>query len=359
MAPLVHTLRSAYLDSSHRYKYLLYYGHNSSPSQHSRNYVLYPQLLPVNLIMLLKTLLQTLVVSGLAAGVSIVEVLQSDPELSTTLDVLNRLPDIVRTVTNAPGLTVFAPTNAAWDRIFGPLNQGIPDLENRTNLLGEILRYHVLPSRLPTSAIDDRGVFRPTLLTNNFLTTVRPGQVIKALRVPTTPVSFNITSGAGSQSIITKADIPFDKGGVAHVLNRVLTIPALVNNTAVVSEPPFTNFTDALDQAGILDPFNEFTQSATVFAPSNPAFAAFGPLPSGDLLRRLLEYHIVDSRIIRSTDLRVGQLIPTKNGQTVRVTSVGREISFNNVKAGPLTIDVPIKNGVLYEIDQVLTPPGF
>ncbi|KAF4548866.1 Fasciclin domain-containing protein 3 [Elsinoe fawcettii] len=309
--------------------------------------------------MLFKSIIQALALSGVVAGQSIVQVLQSDPDLSTTLDVLNRLPDIVRTVTNTPGLTVFAPTNAAWERIFGPLNQGIPDLENRTNLLGEIIRYHVLPSRLPTSAINDRGVFRPTLLTNNFLTTVRPGQVIKALRVPTNPVSFNITSGAGSQSIITKADIPFDKGGIVHVLGRVLTIPALVNNTAVVSEPPFTNFTDALDQAGILNPFNSFTQSATVFAPSNPAFEAFGPLPAGDRLKRLLEYHIVEGRILRSTDLRVGQLIPTKNGQVVRVTSVGREISFNNVKAGPLTIDVPIKNGVLYEIDQVLTPPGF
>ncbi|KAG8627724.1 hypothetical protein KVT40_003597 [Elsinoe batatas] len=241
--------------------------------------------------MLLKSFIQALAFTGLAAGQSpsIVQVLQSDPDLSTTLDVLNRLPDIVRLVTTTPGLTVFAPTNAAWDRLFGPINQGILDLENRTNLLGEILRYHVLPSSLPTSAINDRGVFRSTLLQNNFLTTVRPGQVIKALRVPTSP------------------DIPFANRGIAHVLNRVLAIPALVNNTAVVSEPPFTNFTDALDAVGILDPFNSFTQSATVFAPSNVAFAKFAPLPTGDKLRRLLEYHIVErGRRLLMCRLRMG-----------------------------------------------------
>ncbi|KAF2226921.1 FAS1 domain-containing protein [Elsinoe ampelina] len=310
--------------------------------------------------MLLKSFIQAWAFTGIAAGQSqsIVQVRQSDPELSTTLDVLNRVPDIVRLVTTTPGLTVFAPTNAAWDRLFGPINQGIPDLENRTNLLGEILRYHVLPSSLPTSAINDGGVFRSTLLQNNFLTTVRPGQVIKALRVPTSPVSFNITSGAGSQSIITKADIPFANRGTAHMVNRVLTIPALVNNTATVSDPPFTTFTDALDAAGILDPFNSLTQSATVFAPSNVAFAKFGPLPTGDKLRRLLEYHIVEGRIVRSADLRVGQLLPTKDGRAVRVTGAGAGAGAG-VRAGPGMVDVPVKNGVLCGIDEVLTPPGF
>jgi transforming growth factor-beta-induced protein len=96
----------------------------------------------------------------------------------------------------------------------------------------------------------------------------------------------------------------------------------------------------------------------TVFAPTDPAFAA---LPEGvldavladrDLLTSVLLYHVVPGRIMAS-DLSDGQIVTTAEGREFRVTlSGGARVNGVNVVA----TDIEASNGVIHVVDGVLLP---
>lgn len=101
--------------------------------------------------------------------------------------------------------------------------------------------------------------------------------------------------------------------------------------------------------------------SFTVFAPTNAAFTALlgvigqeelEDIPE-DVLRRVLEYHVVAGTVALSTDLSDGQSIETVLGDNVTVsTSGGVSINGANVTAA----DISASNGVVHIVDAVLVP---
>lgn len=101
----------------------------------------------------------------------------------------------------------------------------------------------------------------------------------------------------------------------------------------------------------------------TVFAPTNQAFTALlaargqtdiNNVPD-DVLKSILQYHVVTSGAVRSTQLTVGN-VNTAANENIAVTINPIKLNTNtNVTAA----DVLASNGVVHIIDQVLVNPSI
>ncbi len=97
----------------------------------------------------------------------------------------------------------------------------------------------------------------------------------------------------------------------------------------------------------------------TVFAPIDAAFSALGVttlnevLADKDLLTSILTYHVASGKTL-STDLTDGMMIPTLNGQSLKVSINGDTVMINN--ATVIAANVMASNGVVHLIDTVLLP---
>jgi transforming growth factor-beta-induced protein len=106
------------------------------------------------------------------------------------------------------------------------------------------------------------------------------------------------------------------------------------------------------------------TGQFTVFAPTNDAFAALlttiGQTNIDDVpepvLKSLLQYHVVTSGAVLSTQLSAGN-VATANTESISVTTSGG-IKLNG-STSVVTADVRTLNGVVHIIDKVLVPASI
>jgi len=102
----------------------------------------------------------------------------------------------------------------------------------------------------------------------------------------------------------------------------------------------------------------------TVFAPTNDAFATLlgviGQTSINDVpepvLKSLLQYHVVTSGAVLSTQLTAGN-VATANMENITVATSGGILLNGSVKV--LTADVVATNGVIHIVDQVLVPASI
>ncbi|MCL4254492.1 MAG: fasciclin domain-containing protein [Anaerolineae bacterium] len=92
-------------------------------------------------------------VAGLREG-SIVALAAADEQFSTLVDVIV-LTDSVRLLDQGFPFTVFAPTNDAFDALFDALGVSQAEAYFNTELLREVLRYHVLEDSVLSGDIED------------------------------------------------------------------------------------------------------------------------------------------------------------------------------------------------------------
>jgi uncharacterized surface protein with fasciclin (FAS1) repeats len=124
--------------------------------------------------------------------------------------------------------------------------------------------------------------------------------------------------------------------------------------------PDFSTLVSAVTKADLASTLSG-TGPFTVFAPTNAAFEA---VPADQLnalladkaqLTKVLTYHVVPGKVL-AADLQPTQMVKTVEGQDVDI----------QVKDGTATIngcaitktDIETSNGVIHEIDCVLTPPA-
>jgi len=268
------------------------------------------------------------------------------PELSTLVsivaspgyeDVLDALND------PAANLTLFAPNNAAFDTL-----PAVPDYET----LIAVLYYHVVPARVRSV---DLGTlqFPSSLMSNASLVNIGAGQaqVLEVIKANgNVDVVFGIPGSPAYTARVTTADIACVNGFI-HIVNLVLLPPAEASVTAVAAG--LNNLAYALTVTGLLDTVDALT-AITVFAPTDAAFDAipgWRTLPISTLTNILL-YHVVPA-VAYSTDLVDGQIVPTLQGQTLRITTDGG-VRVNGVDV--VLANALIKNGVVHVIDEVLLP---
>jgi len=235
-------------------------------------------------------------------------------------------------------LTVFAPTNQAFDDLALALGTDINGLLALPNLQ-DVLLYHVLGSSVASSAVNNGDV----------VSALSPTNTIKLTKTSTGSVYAN-------QAMVSTADLMATNGYV-HVINAVILPFETVVDVAI--DNGFTSLTAAVVTAELLPSLTNPLAELTVFAPTNQAFddlaTALGTDLNGVLahpeLADILLYHVVSGTVL-STDLSNGP-VPTLNGQTVNVDlTTGVMINSSNVT----TPDLTVANGVVHVIDAVLVP---
>ncbi len=138
-------------------------------------------------------------------------------------------------------LTVFAPTNAAFDNLAASLNTNIAGLLALPNLT-DILLYHVLGVSVPSNAVTNGAIVTPLNASNTIKVTTGPSGVFV------------------NQAEVTAFDLTTDNG-VVHVTDAVILPVETVADVAI--DNGFSSLVAALVQARLLpaltNPFGSFT----------------------------------------------------------------------------------------------------
>lgn len=147
-----------------------------------------------------------------AAEGTVVEVAQGNPEFSTLVEAVTAA-ELADTLNGAGPFTVFAPTNAAFDKIPEADLQALLQPEQREALQG-VLTYHVVPGRIMAADIASQAEAGGGEVE---LTTVEGG----VLTLSEDNGQWTITDENGATSTIAMADVAASNG-VIHAIDTVV-----------------------------------------------------------------------------------------------------------------------------------------
>lgn len=280
---------------------------------------------------------------------TIADIVMGDERFSTLLAAVSEA-NLAAALANVEGeFTVFAPTDAAFERFLTDSNLsaeallGSPDLVN-------ILSYHVVPGLVPSSAVEAGSV--TSLAGLPFYVSID------------TEGDVWINGNAKVETVDVMAD-----NGIIHIIDYVITPPTqsiaeIAVGFSQSAEPQFTQLVGALSRADLVDAVSgDSEDNLTVFAPTDQAFQALYTALGVDgyedieigLLTSVLTYHVVPARAF-SQDLRDGAELPTLSGENMLTVNLGDlEINSSGLVEGLLNVHAT--NGVIHVIDEVLLPP--
>lgn len=312
---------------------------------------------------------------GNGASQNILQIAQTKPELSRFVEAINKA-SLVNEMSNAGTLTVFAPTNAAFDAI------GISSIVINGYSTAEILVFKqiLLNHVLGTTK-------NSTELTTGYYKTLGIGgsSLTNSLSMFINNTSGVVINGGTNNSgaSVTNGDI-VATNGVMHVVDGVILPPTLLIHakanplfarlvSAVYSTPadPFGN------QGSILSTITN-TTSITLFAPTNTAFVNANANSGGFLVgltgfqkTRVLQYHLVNGNVL-SSSLQDNQMVETTANQLNTQTKQTLKVLLSGTLGSRLQdkasfginygrfisngIDIQCSNGIIHTIDKVLEP---
>lgn len=135
------------------------------------------------------------------------------PNLTTLVSAV-QAAGLTETLGGAGPFTVFAPDNAAFEKIPAATREGLMAPAGKDDLT-KILTYHVVPGRLTAADLQTQAQAAGGTAT---LTTVQ-GQELKVAAGPNG--TWVITDAEGGTSTISQADVG-QSNGVVHVIDTVL-----------------------------------------------------------------------------------------------------------------------------------------
>jgi transforming growth factor-beta-induced protein len=273
---------------------------------------------------------------------------------TSSLSILTRLVvlcDLAETLDSPTvDLTVFAPTNAAFIKLFGS-ESALP--RSCDAGLKTVLLYHVLDQRITAAKI---------LKFSNITSLAGAAETL-----------FIEGNGPGvlinRASQVIAADINA-VNGVAHLIDTVL-IPDQIGTLlgAIQKRPSLSKLADSL-AATHLENALEGSDALTVFAPEDKAFQKLvtTPLPL-EKLKSVLLHHVVQGQVTFA-DIKVGtQHVPTLNGTSLSIFRAEGPVIFSPNIWGSgqtrsddgfiLKADIAAKNGIIHTISQVLVPDNL
>lgn len=286
-------------------------------------------------------------IAGTAAATAELSTLVAAVDFASENDDLNNL-------LSEPGtLTVFAPTNSAFDalavELTGSASAQATDLLTAENkpLLRSVLQYHVLTSEVNAATIP----FGMPIETAE-------GSIFK-IDSGSPPV---ITDGRNRTANITATDIDASNG-VVHLIDKVI-LPAdkdIVETAQATSD--FSILVEAVVAANLATTLSG-PGPFTVFAPTNAAFADLLTelnltkeelLANTALLTAVLTYHVVPGRVLKA-GVPVGSPITTVQSGTFTVSS-SLQITDERSRTARITgTDIFSTNGIIHVIDKVILP---
>jgi transforming growth factor-beta-induced protein len=264
-----------------------------------------------------------------------VDALAASPRFDTLVGavVTEELDGTLAGTNGGAGFTVFAPTNAAFDRLPSGL---VTELAN-SGTLDSVLLYHVMGLQVDsTSAIAADGTSVPTLATENST----PLEIAVDL-------DANLALFLDGRTQVTFTDIEANNG-IIHVIDSVLIPGGGFPGSLVEALSAYPRF-DSLVNAVVAENLAGAVTDATVFAPTNDAFANANL--GGQPLADVLAYHLLagekDSGTLTATET-------TLLGETISIdTSAGIVINGNSEVT---RVDIRTDDGIVHVIDAVLVP---
>ena len=250
------------------------------------------------------------------------------------------------------GLTVFAPTNAAFDTLatqlgFADANALVAALPPAA--LANILNYHVLPTRQTAAQLSTGAATRATAYTFDGSPAT--------LTVSTTG-GVSLTDAALTQATVTTANVAASNG-VVHVVNKVLVPPGVLNVVQMAQvNPLFSTLVGAVVDANLATTLSG-AGPFTVFAPTNQAFADIASTVASltpTQLSTVLTYHVLPAQVLAS-QVPFGTPVATVSGQSITVQNSPLRIVDTTATPAPIVAtDVRASNGVIHVISKVLIP---
>ena len=146
---------------------------------------------------------------AMTADKDIVDNAMAAKSLSTLVAAVKQA-GLVETLKGAGPFTVFAPTNAAFDKLPKGAVAGLMDPASKEKLKG-VLTYHVIPGRLVAADLKD-GQELTTVNGEKLHITVKDGKVM-------------VGNGKDAPATVQIADV-ISSNGVSHVIDSVLLPPA-------------------------------------------------------------------------------------------------------------------------------------
>ncbi|KAM0267470.1 hypothetical protein ACHAQH_010104 [Verticillium albo-atrum] len=293
----------------------------------------------------------SLALSALVAAQDIPSLAEALASQNDTLSALSGLlagqPDLVEALSGLTNITILAPSNDALNTLLSDTTVA-QQVTSDPSIVAAILQYHVLNGTYRAADVPDSAVFIQSLLSNETYEQVSGSQVVGAEAEDDSVVFY---SALKTESTVTQADLEF-AGGVIHIIDRVLAIPANVADTATAAN--LTSLVEAVTKANLAETLTQ-AESITVFAPNNEAFAALGSLDdiSEEDLAAVLQYHVIAGTVAYSSTLSEGS-VETLSGETVDISIRDGNVYVNDAQV--VLADVLISNGVVHVIDSVLTP---
>jgi uncharacterized surface protein with fasciclin (FAS1) repeats len=235
---------------------------------------------------------------------------------------------LVETLQGKGPFTVFAPTDAAF-AAFEKTNPGVIGKLSKEELAG-ILTYHVVSGTVGPLDLKDGGI---------------------ATTVAGSPVLFDLSKDAMvNDAMITTANV-VAKNGVIHVIDAVILPPTDDIVATAIAAGSFTSLAGALTSAGLVETL-QGKGPFTVFAPTDDAFAKLAAVPTGDALKNVLLYHVVDGAV--GAGNLVDGAVPSLLKDKMLTVDLKDGVKIN--KSNVTTANILCSNGVIHIVDSVLVP---
>lgn len=297
----------------------------------------------------------------MSASLDIVATAQADDRFDTLVAAVVEA-ELVTTLQGDGPFTVFAPTDDAFAAYLTENDLTAEELL-ASEALGDILTYHVLAGKvIADAAVAKAGSSTDTAATVNGanLALSLSGDALKV-----------------NTSEVVVADV-MTTNGVIHAIDKVL-VPPMASDlsdtsvtvagliTALANDEEAAEFTTLLAavqaaDAAVLTTLNDATQSLTVFAPTDAAFATLlsdlgltaEELLASEALTDVLLQHVVGAEIDSVTAFAAnGSEVATLN------TNYGVDVTIENgdlfIEGAKVVItDVEVSNGVIHVIDTVI-----
>lgn len=321
------------------------------------------------------------------------DAIASSPELSTLASTLEDA-GFLETLNGDGPFTVFAPSNAAFDKIpTAVLDSILADTDLLTSLLG----FHVIEGEALTGAQLGDAATAASLegseltftqgadgVTINGSAAIECGDIAVAngvihiidsfLQPPTADFGGNGSSSVPSSSgpnvtaVATPAEGPNGPDCAtlpAEGEGSIAEAATLTAGDAIATNPLLSTFAEALDAAGITAALNDEEGPWTIFAPSNAAFEALGEddvaaiLGDTEQLTAIVTYHIVKGQSLTAANLVTSTSQTTEQGGALTFASqADGSVSINNGVSTITCSNIAVANGTIHIINTLLVPPA-
>eukprot|EP00542_Grammatophora_oceanica_P013059 CAMPEP_0194029924 /NCGR_PEP_ID=MMETSP0009_2-20130614/3548_1 /TAXON_ID=210454 /ORGANISM="Grammatophora oceanica, Strain CCMP 410" /LENGTH=936 /DNA_ID=CAMNT_0038669747 /DNA_START=76 /DNA_END=2883 /DNA_ORIENTATION=+ len=275
---------------------------------------------------------------------SIWDQIEANEEFFTKLlEYVERL-GLVNVLNNTAGdptqaLTIFAPTNAAFDAI-DPLL--LATFEGDDDLLAGFITYHLMP--------DIRYVESLSLIETSF-----SGMAMNFDKFDNGTVAVN----DGSTLFDGSTDV-LASNGLIHIINDKALVPPTLQTFIEALPEKFSSLQAAFETYQFtFDPAVELT----LFAPNNEALASVEyPFPINEAYAPLIVYvlfgHVVEGALNSSTVFANGTTSLESGGEPIAVDPAAQ--TLGTVGASVVQGDVFVSlNSVIHEVDKVLVPESL